>query len=97
MSLKEIFLKKIYEELVDFKSSFLNKSKDEIYDDAYKIDSFITLYQVLVDSVDDLQVAVMIALLKQTGGILASLYSEYCGLCSDQYSSMSNFIHNMEE
>jgi len=97
MSLKEIFLKRIYEELYDFKSGLLCNDKESIYDEAYKIDSFITLYQVLVDSVDDLQAAVMIALLKQTGSILSSLYSDYCCRYSDQYDTMSNFIKSMEE
>lgn len=97
MSLKELFLKKISEELTEFKVGLLGKDKEDIYAEAYKIDSYNTLYEVIVDSIDDMQMAVMIALLKQTGSILESLFFEYCSLYGDQFADMQNFVKNMEE
>lgn len=97
MKLRELFLKRAYEELMDFKSGLLGKDKESIYAEAYKIDSYTTLYEALVENIDDIQLSVMFSLVNQTGKILESLLNDYCSLYGDQYPNMQNFIKNMEE
>lgn len=94
--LKEAFLKRIAEELSAFKISILGEEKEIIFSEAYRIDSFITLYETLVASIDEIQITVMLALVNQTGKILESLFTDYSNLYGDQYSNMHDYIKNME-
>lgn len=61
--LQELFCGKISMELERFKRCILRKNPQEIYDNAYRIDSTINIYEQLVDMSVDMEAEVLMLLL----------------------------------
>lgn len=72
-NVKEQFFQKLKEEYQQFRQRILQKDKQEIIKDSYRIEIFEELYKILVEKGDTLSDAILRNLLYQSG-ILDFLY-----------------------
>lgn len=88
---RRIFLKKIYEEYLEFKDKLLQKSKDDIYGDSYKIEVFVNLYEILVEKSDYLSSEILRNLLNQSV-ILETLYNSWMKKEDSSYDELKQHV-----
>lgn len=74
MGIKELFLKRIYAELTNFKKEMLKLSKKAIYKESYKIEIYVNLYEILKEQAEYMSEGSLWRLILQPSGILGSLY-----------------------
>lgn len=72
-NVRKRFCKKIYEEYVQFRANMLKKSKKDILGEAYKIDVFANLYEILVEKSETLSDEILKNLIN-ISGLLDILY-----------------------
>lgn len=75
--LRELFQQRLYMELMLFKDSVLQKEKEDIFRDSYKIEIFVNLYEILLVHTENLQSGMIRELLGLNFGILDLLYREW--------------------
>ena len=92
MSIRERFLNRIYAELQAFKENLLLKDKDTIFDESYKIETFVTLYEILVEQSERLSDAILLELLNQSTGILEELYQEWLKKEDNSYTELKEYV-----
>ena len=95
MQNRELFCKRIAEELKEFKDSVLTKDKESIYGDSYKIEVYVNIYEILIEQAEKLSEAVLLVWLNQSSGIIASLYVRWLKKEDDFYEELKN--HVLEE
>ena len=93
-AIKELFYKRIYAELLNFKNDMLTQDKEIIYRSSYKIEFFVNVYEILVDQVEKQSDAVLYRLVYQCTGILESLYEEWLRMEDNAFSELREYIHN---
>lgn len=91
--IRQSFCKKIYDEFQQFRVSMLRKSKDDIFGEAYKIDVFVNLYEILMEKSEVLSDAILRNLLC-ISGILEILYE--CWLKKED-SCFSELLQHVED
>ena len=92
--IKELFYKRIYAELLNFKNDMLTQDKEIIYRSSYKIEFFVNVYEILVDQVEKQSEAVLYRLVYQCTGILDSLYEEWLRMEDNAFSELQEYVHN---
>ena len=92
--IKELFYKRIYAELLNFKNDMLTQDKEIIYRSSYKIEFFVNVYEILVDQAEKQSEAVLYRLVYQCTGILDSLYEEWLRMEDNAFSELQEYIHN---
>ena len=75
--LRELFLQRLYLEYMLFKDSMLQKEKEDIFHDSYKIEVFVNLYEILVAYAERLQGEIIRELLRFNDSILESLFQRW--------------------
>ena len=75
--LKKLLLDRLYIELQLFKDGTLQQEKEEIYKSSYKIEAFASIYEILLESVEQLDEGTVRGLLRQRFSILEALYQEW--------------------
>lgn len=75
--LQEVLRQRIHIEFMVFKDSMLQKEKEVIFRDSYKIEVFVNLYEILLEYVGSLQGGILRELLNINFGILDSLYQQW--------------------
>ena len=93
-AIKELFYKRIYAELLNFKNDMLTQDKEIIYRSSYKIEFFVNVYEILVDQVEKQSDAVLYRLVYQCTGILESLYEEWLRMEDNAFSELQEYVHN---
>ena len=93
-AIKELFYKRIYAELLNFKNDLLAQDKEIIYRSSYKIEFFINVYEILVDQAEKQSEAVLYRLVYQCTGILDSLYEEWLRMEDNAFSELQEYVHN---
>ncbi len=73
-SLRISFCKKIYDEYIQFKFTMLSKTKKDIFGEAYKIEIFANLYEILIEKSEVLSDEILKRLLN-IPGLLELLYA----------------------
>lgn len=92
--IKELFYKRIYAELLNFKNDMLTQDKEIIYRSSYKIEFFVNVYEILVDQAEKQSEAVLYRLVYQCTGILDSLYEEWLRTEDNAFSELQEYVHN---
>lgn len=92
MNIKALFCRKIYEELQTFRQVILCKEKEDIYGESYKIDIFVSLYEILAEQTDKLSDDALKKLLSQSTGILAYLYDTWLKKEDSSYSELEKHV-----
>jgi hypothetical protein len=89
--MREIAGIKIYMEYELFKQQMMQKSVDEVYECAYQIDSYINLYEFLLDMCQEFEER-EIKVILLTPNILASLYDEWLSFEDSSSEDLTSFI-----
>jgi hypothetical protein len=89
--MREIAGMKIYMEYEIFKLTMLNKSGEKIYESAYQIDSYINLYEFLLEMCQEFEER-EIKVILLTPNILASLYDEWLSFEDSSSEDLTSFI-----
>ena len=84
--------KRLYLELQIFRYSVLRKSKREIYDCAYKIEVLETIYDILLENIQNIKEEILYHLLWWNGGILELMYQEWLKKEDSSYVELSEHI-----
>lgn len=92
--IKELFYKRIYAELLNFKKDMLTQDKEIIYRSSYKIEFFANIYEILVDQAEKQSEAVLYRLVYQCTGIMESLYEEWLRMEDNAFSELQEYVHN---
>ena len=92
--IKELFYKRIYAELLNFKNDMLTQDKEIIYRSSYKIEFFVNVYEILVDQAEKQSEAVLYRLVYQCTGLLDSLYEEWLRMEDNAFSELQEYVHN---
>lgn len=93
-AIKELFYKRIYAELLNFKNDLLTQDKEIIYRSSYKIEFFTNVYEILVDQAEKQSEAVLYRLVYQCTGILDSLYEEWLRMEDNAFSELQEYVFN---
>lgn len=93
-SIKEIFVRRIYSELADFKKSLIWQEKDTIFGESYKIEIFVNLYEILVELAPELPDEVLLQIIKRDGNILESLYLEWLKRDDSSYQELKEYVNS---
>lgn len=91
--IKELFYKRIYAELLNFKNDMLTQDKEIIYRSSYKIEFFVNVYEILVDQAEKQSEAVLYRLVYQCTGILESLYEEWLRMEDNAFSELQDYVY----
>ena len=91
--IKELFYRRIYAELLNFKNDMLQQEKEIIYRSSYKIEFFSNVYEILVDQAEKQSEAVLCRLVYQRTGILEGLYQEWLRLEDNAFSELQEYVY----
>lgn len=91
---KQRLCERIYDELRDYKKRSLMGSKEEIYNNSYKTEVIVNLYEILIECADKLDEGYIKQLLNLKEGILETLYLDYVTDSSEDvfYSDLKEHI-----
>ena len=89
---RSLLEKRLYLELQIFRYSVLRKSKREIYDCAYKIEVLETIYDLLLENIQNIKEEILYHLLWWNGGILELTYQEWLKKEDSSYEELSEHI-----
>ncbi len=77
--LRELLRERLHMELQLFKDSLLQKEKEDIFRDSYKIEIYVNLYEIFAAHTDSLTADMIRRLLYLNIGILETVYQEWLG------------------
>ena len=92
--LKVLLLERLHIELNLFKDSMLQKEKREIYEDSYKIEVFVNVYEILLEEIANLDAEIIRGLLHWRYSILGSLYQEWLTRDDCSYDELKAYAGN---
>ena len=92
--LKQEVIKKIYQEFTDYRSNLRNESSSNLIAEAYKIETFSSLYEVLMEKSTQLSDVALLNLLNMGTGILEGLYEKWLGV-KDLHMTNQKIMWNM--
>ena len=96
--LKQEFVEKLYDEFTGYRASLLKESKSDLIAEAYKIETFSSLYEVLLTKSTQLSDVALLNLLNMGTGILEGLYNKWMGVKDHSYDELEDYIgHEVEE
>lgn len=96
--LKQEVIKKIYQEFTDYRSNLRNESSSNLIAEAYKIETFYSLYEVLMEKSTQLSDVALLNLLNMGTGILEGLYEKWLGVKDSSYDELENYVeHELDE
>lgn len=91
-SIKKRFIKKIYEELQEYKNSILKQSTEIVYGESYRIEIISTLYEILLEKADSISDTVLLSLLEQSTGILEMIYQDWLKKEDSSYQELVEHV-----
>ena len=95
MRLREYLRKKAYEriscELAKFKERMLKQSPENIFDSSYEIDSYVCIYEQLVEKIESFTDAQLRKLL-QLPNVLGLFYDEWLSIEDSRNEELSNAV-----
>ena len=90
--LRGLLSERLHLELYLFKDSMLQKTKEEIYKASYKIEVFVTMYEILLGDIENLDAGTMRGLLYWGCRILESLYQEWLGYNDGSFDELKAYV-----
>lgn len=88
--LRGLLSERLHLELYLFKDSMLQKTKEEIYKASYKIE--VTMYEILLGDIENLDAGTMRGLLYWGCSILESLYQEWLGYNDGSFDELKAYV-----
>lgn len=96
--LKQEVIKRIYGEFKDYRQNLLNESSTDLIADAYKIETFSSLYEILLEKSTQLSDVALLNLLNMGTGILEGLYEKWLGIKDSSFDELDNYVeHELDE
>ena len=92
--LRELLLQRLHMELLLFKDSMIQKKKEDIFMDSYRIEIYVNLYEILVEHADTLGADTMRMLLNLNYGILETVYQKWLGKKDSFYDELNTYVCN---
>ena len=92
--LRELLLQRLHMELLLFKDSMLQKEKEDIFMNSYRIEIYVNLYEILVEHADTLGADTMRMLLNLNYGILETVYQKWMGKKDSFYDELNTYVCN---
>lgn len=89
--LRELLLQRLHLELLLFKDSMLQKEKEDIFKDSYKIEVYVDLYEIFVENTAELDEDTMRGLLNLNFGILESVYQKWMERKDGFYDDLQDY------
>lgn len=86
-----LFLKKLYGELQLFKESVMQMEKEKIYGEAYKIEVYASLYEILMDQSENYPVQ-LLEKLSAKENVLQPLYDTWLKKDDDLYEELCSHV-----
>lgn len=90
---KEHVIDRIYGEYQAYKAQMLGTSNTEIFSKCYEIDSIVTLYEILVEKVQELPDSTLTILL-QHKNILQELYQSWLAKDDSTYRELAEHVQD---
>ena len=93
--LKQEFVQKLYGEFSTYREHLLTESQTDLIAEAYKIETFSSLYEVLLAKSAQLS---DVALLNMSRGILEGMYKKWLGVKDHSYQELEEYVeHEVED
>lgn len=90
--LRELLLQRLHIELLLFRDSMLQKEKEDIFQDSYRIEIYVDLYEIFVEQADTLREDTMRMLLNLNCGILETVYQKWMGKKDSFYDELHTYV-----
>ena len=87
-----LFTKRLYTELMLFQASMLKKEKEEIYGEAYKIEAYASLYEILVEQAGRMTKRLLDKLVYLEYGILETFYQGWLKWEDSSYTELKEYV-----
>lgn len=92
--LLEAFRERLHMELLLFKDSMLRKEKAEIYEGAYKIETYANLYEILVEKAEYIPAGFLREMAYQPSGIIEAFYREWLKKEDNSFMELKEYVEN---
>ena len=89
--LEEMFCKKLNEECTEFKHEIMRTSKAEIFGEAYRIDSIINIYEILLEKAGQLSDTLLWLLIQQPN-VLELFYERWLKKEDNAYEELQQHV-----
>lgn len=90
--MKDLLLGRLYIELQLFRHSILQCTKEEIYSEAYKIETFVNMYKIFQVDIEKMSEEIAYTLLNWPGGILEYVYQEWIAIEDSTFDELKACI-----
>ena len=90
--LRELLLQRLHMELLLFKDSVLQKEKEDIFRDSYKIEVYVNLYEIFMERAGCLKEDTIRKLLNLKSGILETIYQEWLDKNDIFYEELCDYV-----
>lgn len=91
--MKDLLFGRLYIELQLFRYSVLQCTKEEIYSKSFKIETFVNMYEILVEDAEKLDEEIIYSLLCCNEGILESLYQKWLSKEDSLFEELKSYIN----
>ena len=100
--LKQEFVQKLYGEFSTYREHLLSEnpteSQTDLIAEAYKIETFSSLYEVLLAKSAQLSDVALLNLLNMSSGILEGMYKKWLGVKDHSYQELEEYVeHEVED
>ena len=85
--LKQEFVQKLYGEFSTYREHLLSENPTDLIAEAYKIETFSSLYEVLLAKSAQLSDVALLNLLNMSSGILEGMYRKWLGVKDHSYGT----------
>ena len=89
--LRELLMQRLHMELLLFKDSMLQREKEDIFKESYKIEVWVDLYEIFVETAADLDEDTMRGLVNLNFGILESVYQKWMERKDGFYDDLQDY------
>lgn len=91
-TLRELLAKRIYLELQLFKYEILSRTKEDIYQASYQIETVASFYEILLGNIGSMDKCLLIALLCQDCSVLEALYEKWLKKEDSIYEELRAYV-----
>ena len=96
--LKQEFVQKLSGEFSTYREHLLTESQTDLIAEAYKIETFSSLYEVLLAKSAQLSDVALLNLLNMSSGILEGMYKKWLGVKDHSYQELEEYVgHEVED
>ena len=92
--LANLFTKRLHAELMLFQAAMLRKEKEEIYAEAYKIEAYASLYEILIEQAGRMTKKLLDKLVYLQYGILETFYQGWLKWEDSSYVEMKEYVED---